>query len=317
MNSIQINKSMGRPKGSKNKPKTTATSTATSTATASSTPSTPIAETEGRVVWSDSMIEYLLELRLENYRNAFSRNISTAQMKVIWAELTLKFNLRFSTSMDATALQSKFQKLKGEYNEAMHDDNRTGNDGTALKDSIPYWDILLCKFQGKDGIGVCFGDSEESSEATDDFLMWAAYLDEDENDDASGGKSPVEEIPSEATHSDEDAREEKRKKEVQEEIENQRKRRKEQKAPSGKQAAASEISSGLVYLGDSLREGLRSTSTATDNETKDLLNQMVKTDNETKDLLNQMVKGQAELTSCFKSFLETFRFPPPPPPPCV
>ena len=32
----------------------------------------------------------------------------------------------------------------------MHDDNRTGNDGTALKDSIPYWDILLCKFQGKD-----------------------------------------------------------------------------------------------------------------------------------------------------------------------
>ncbi len=49
----------------------------------------------------------------------------------------------------------------GEYNDGMHDENKAWNDGTALKDSIPYWEILVCKFQGKDGIGICIGDSNK------------------------------------------------------------------------------------------------------------------------------------------------------------
>jgi hypothetical protein len=289
---------MGRPKGSKNKAKS-----ATAAPTALPTPTQNAATSESsRFVWTEERVEYLLQLRLEDYRSAFSRNNSTAQIKVIWAEITVRFNLLFSTTLEASSLQTKFQKLKGEYNDGMHDEQKTGNDGTPLKDSIPYWDILVSKFQGKDGYGICFGDSEESSETTDDFLNWAATI-EDEDEVPSEESSTADENG--GVQSDEDATQsDKRKKEVQDEVDNQRKRRKEQKTPTGKQAAASEISTGLVYLGDSLREGLRSSTTATDNETKDLL--------------NQMVKGQAELTSCLKSFLENFRFfPPPPPPPSV
>ncbi len=49
-----------------------------------------------RLVWSEDMVEELLDLRLVAYQHKFSKSLSIAQKSVLWAEMTFKFNMKFS-----------------------------------------------------------------------------------------------------------------------------------------------------------------------------------------------------------------------------
>jgi hypothetical protein len=152
---------------------------------------------------------------------------------------------------------------------------RTGNGHDPKANSIAFWDVIANAFHEKEGYGISFGDSEDGVYSINEFYSWTDEM--------------QEENPSPQDKSDEDDSEgeESRKEKVQREVDNQRKKRKRYSAST----AASEISTGLMYLGDSLKEGLRCRAQPADTTTNDLL--------------EKMICGQAELTNVLKVLAQT------------
>jgi hypothetical protein len=83
------------------------------------------------------MVECLLEIRSVDFRDQFAANKSTAQRKVLWGKVALKFNLEHALHLTPVSLQNKYKKLQQECSLGMLLFEKTGNAGDGLiEDSL-------------------------------------------------------------------------------------------------------------------------------------------------------------------------------------
>ena len=115
---------MERPLGSKNKPKHPINvSNIVPEGQAGSYKDTehPVAHEpplpKPRVVWTEKMVETLLELRVNQFALAFACNKSRAQLKVFWHKITCMFNIGMKTDMEASQIQNKYSALIKEFDD--------------------------------------------------------------------------------------------------------------------------------------------------------------------------------------------------------
>jgi hypothetical protein len=172
------------------------------------------------------MIEKLLTLRLEFFREDFSRNKSTAQRKLLWGKLACKLNLELALALPTSSIQNKYAKLQTEYSQCKAEFEKTGNEGNVMDELPAYWEILLAKFGGKSGLGNSFGDSDVSS--VDD-----------------GGETDYDEEPESEVEDENGSGERKRKREIQGEIDSQRSKRK----PASRESS---IADGLLAIASAM-----------------------------------------------------------------
>jgi hypothetical protein len=111
----------------------------------------------GRNTWTAAivMVEKLLSLRIDDFREEFGKNKSTAQRKVLWGKLAFQFNMEMPLEFPVASLQQKYQKLKADFSKGMAELDKTGNEGIIEENLPPHCDILLDdKLGNKSGLGV-------------------------------------------------------------------------------------------------------------------------------------------------------------------
>jgi len=67
-----------------------------------------------RFKWTDEMVECLLDLRLNRFKDVFQGSKSNAQIGTYWTKITLLFNRKFTstTPVESQKLRDKYCKLK-------------------------------------------------------------------------------------------------------------------------------------------------------------------------------------------------------------
>lgn len=122
-------------------------------------PDMPEAAPKKNFLWTDSMENYLLELRLQKYKRGFLDAKDKVCISRTWASILMDFNIKFGTDVSSEQLKNKFNVLKSSYREVKSSFVETGN--TPGKEIPPNFDTLNEFFQGRDGLsGSCFGESD-------------------------------------------------------------------------------------------------------------------------------------------------------------
>jgi hypothetical protein len=90
-------------------------------------PDMPEAAPKKNFLWTDSMENYLLELRLQNYKRGFLDAKDKVCISRTWASILMDFNIKFGTDVSSEQLKNKFNALKSSYREVKSTFVETGN----------------------------------------------------------------------------------------------------------------------------------------------------------------------------------------------
>lgn len=127
--------------------------------------SSSIAPVIKKLVWSDAMIQTLLEFRLEKYREAFSGSKSASQLAVYWEKVRLAFNVHLQMNLNMKQLKDKYNALKKQFSSISEAMVETGNRTEEDINFPSYWEILVQFMGDRQGLGnIEFASTKHSAE---------------------------------------------------------------------------------------------------------------------------------------------------------